>query len=102
MQAAEKRDQTGLGIGHKVYPIPEHAEITGYVVSYVGDEHPPGTGDPDWLRQFADEGGTAIVSVRWRRLFAPPSRSCAAKMDFAHDAVGSVLLGTIHHHPAPD
>lgn len=34
----------------------------GYEVSYVGDEHPPGTSDPDWLKQFADDGGTAIVS----------------------------------------
>lgn len=34
----------------------------GYEVSYYGDEHPPGTKDPDWLRQFAEEGGTAIVS----------------------------------------
>jgi hypothetical protein len=34
----------------------------GYEVTYVGDVHPPGTSDPDWLRQFADEDGTAIVS----------------------------------------
>ena len=34
----------------------------GYVVSHVSDEHPPGTSDPDWLKKFADEGGTAIVS----------------------------------------
>jgi hypothetical protein len=34
----------------------------GYEVSYVGDEHPPRTQDPDWLRKFADEGGTAIIS----------------------------------------
>lgn len=34
----------------------------GYEVSYVGDEHPPGTTDPDWLRKFAEDGGTAIIS----------------------------------------
>ncbi len=34
----------------------------GYEVSYVGDVHPPKTSDPDWLRQFASEGGTAIIS----------------------------------------
>ena len=42
-----------------VAALPDRA---GYEVSYVGDVHPPGTHDPDWLRQFADEGGTAIVS----------------------------------------
>lgn len=34
----------------------------GYEVSHVSDEHPPSTTDSDWLRQFADDGGTAIVS----------------------------------------
>lgn len=28
----------------------------------MGDVHPPGTSDPDWLRQFAEEGGTAIIT----------------------------------------
>ena len=40
----------------------------GYEVSYVGDEHPPGTSDPDWLRKFASEDGTAIVSGDFRIL----------------------------------
>lgn len=42
-----------------VAALPDRA---GYEVKYVGDEHPPGTGDPDWLRMFRDGGGTAIVS----------------------------------------
>jgi hypothetical protein len=38
------------------------ANRDGYEVSHVGDEHAPGTKDPDWLKQFAQEGGTVIVS----------------------------------------
>ncbi len=34
----------------------------GYEVSHYGTTHPPGTSDPDWLRAFAADGGTAIVS----------------------------------------
>jgi hypothetical protein len=41
---------------------------SGYEVSYVGNEHPPGTSDPDWLKKFASEGGTAIVSGDFRIL----------------------------------
>lgn len=40
----------------------------GYEVTYVGDYHPPGTSDPDWLRKFADDGGTAIVSGDYKIL----------------------------------
>jgi hypothetical protein len=32
----------------------------GYEVSYI--RHGDGSPDPDWIRKFADEGGTAIVS----------------------------------------
>jgi hypothetical protein len=39
---------------------------SGFEVSHVGDVHPPKTTDPDWLRTFADEGGTAIVSGDFR------------------------------------
>jgi hypothetical protein len=38
------------------------ANRDGYEVSHVQDAHAPGTKDPDWLRAFASEGGTAIVS----------------------------------------
>jgi hypothetical protein len=34
----------------------------GYEVTHVSDVHLPRTSDPDWLRQFTEEGGTAIVS----------------------------------------
>ena len=34
----------------------------GYEVSHYGKTHAPGTSDPDWLRSFAADGGTAIVS----------------------------------------
>ncbi|WP_426024596.1 hypothetical protein [Brevundimonas sp. PWP3-1b1] len=34
----------------------------GFVVDHVRDHHPPGTSDPSWIRQFAAEGGHAIVS----------------------------------------
>lgn len=34
----------------------------GYEVSHYGTSHAPATSDPDWLRAFASEDGTAIVS----------------------------------------
>ena len=41
-----------------VMAIAENRE--GFDVSYV--RHGAGTPDPDWVKKFADEGGTAIVS----------------------------------------
>jgi hypothetical protein len=35
---------------------------SGFSVDYVGDHHPPRTSDPSWIRQFASEGGNAIIS----------------------------------------
>jgi hypothetical protein len=34
----------------------------GYEVTHVSDVHQPSTKDPDWLRTFAADGGTAIIS----------------------------------------
>jgi hypothetical protein len=45
--------------------LPDRA---GYEVTHIDGQHPPGTTDPDWLRQFADQGGTAIVSGDYRIL----------------------------------
>lgn len=38
------------------------ADRTGLSVDWVRDHHPPGTKDPSWIRQFADDGGHAIIS----------------------------------------
>jgi hypothetical protein len=34
----------------------------GFEIDWVRDHHPPGTSDPTWLRQFASDGGDAIIS----------------------------------------
>jgi hypothetical protein len=38
------------------------ANRDGYEVSWVRQLHGPATGDPSWIRAFAADGGTAIVS----------------------------------------
>lgn len=38
------------------------ANRTGLCVDHVLDHHPPGTSDPSWIRQFASDGGNAIIS----------------------------------------
>jgi hypothetical protein len=45
-------------IARAVMAITDHRE--GYEVSYV--KHGDGSIDPDWIKRFAAEGGTAIVS----------------------------------------
>lgn len=37
-------------------------ERQGYEVTHVIDVHQPSTKDPDWLREFAAQGDTAIIS----------------------------------------
>ncbi|MDX9860542.1 MAG: hypothetical protein RBS99_06450 [Rhodospirillales bacterium] len=38
------------------------ANRSGFEVSYVRDDNGPKTPDPAWMRRFASDGGTAIVS----------------------------------------
>lgn len=38
------------------------ANRKGFEVSYVRKDNPAGTEDPNWLKTFAAQGGTAIVS----------------------------------------
>lgn len=38
------------------------ANRQGFEVSHVRSDQLPGTSDPDWLRQFAADDGTAIIS----------------------------------------
>lgn len=34
----------------------------GLVIDWVGDDNPPGTTDPTWIRKYSESGGIAIIS----------------------------------------
>jgi hypothetical protein len=34
----------------------------GLIVDWVGDDNPPGTADPTWIKKYAEDGGIAFIS----------------------------------------
>ena len=53
-------------------------------------EHRSGGGQRDWTQVFATAGVPALIGVRWLMLYGLPG--AYARLDFAHDAAGTMLF----------